>query len=372
MDTSKSILVIIGTRPEAIKLCPLIKSLSLKYNVKCLCTGQHYQSVIQILNLFKIEADIIHKERKFNNISRQLSYYQNIINDFLLTSSIDLIIVHGDTTSCFAGALSAYFSKIPIAHVEAGLRTHNPYAPFPEEMYRKWTDAVATMCFAPTKLSENNLLNEGIDKQKISITGNTIVDAINYVKTISNNNLRQKNFKIQNILDQSELRFFLVTLHRNEIRENKLELIANKICEIAKEKNFKIIWPLHPNKIVRNIVKKVAQNYGNVIITKPLEYDFFIKIMEKASIIITDSGGIQEEASVLEKKLLIIREETERPEVLENASAILAGTDQSLFESLIISLLEVSLNQSFKHDIFGSGSVSEKIVFAISKYFDEK
>ncbi len=367
MNTSKIILVVIGTRPEAIKLAPLIKLLSIHFKVFCICTGQHSLSVIEILDLFQIKPTIINTHKKFKDINTQLNNYQKFINIQITFFKPDLIIVHGDTTSCFAGALSGFFAKIPIAHIESGLRTQNKYAPFPEEMYRKWTDAVADLCFAPTSISKNNLINEGINPGKIFITGNTIVDAITYVKNIISINENQ----FASVVNKKPIppNFILVTLHRNEIRDSKLEKLAIAICQIAKEKKYHILWPMHPNKIVSNIIRDVLTNQSHVIVTKSLDYKTFIGLIQKAKMIITDSGGIQEEASVMGKKILILREETERPEVLENKSAILAGTDHQKLSKYFTELENLDLDFENNTDIFGAGDATNKIVNAISNFF---
>ena len=350
-------------------MCPVIKLASLHFNVITLCTGQHYKSVLDVLSLFEIKYDFIFSQKKFNNLSDQLSYYQKCINNVLKTIKIDMMVVHGDTTSCFAGAMSSYFAQIPLSHIEAGLRTHQIYAPFPEEMFRKWTDAAADLCFAPTYLASMNLYNEGKKKSQVFITGNTIVDALYFIQSKKvNNTIDDKLFKLLS----KKSGYFLVTLHRNEIRNNKLENIALAICNIALEKNYSIIWPLHPNKNVSQIIKKIAAKQSHVMVCQPMDFQLFVNTMKNADLILTDSGGIQEEASVLGKKIVVIREETERPEILENSTAILAGTDILNIKNAIQKLLNVNDVLPYKNDLFGNGDASEKIVLSIKNYFSCK
>jgi len=363
LKKQKKILFIVGTRPEAIKICPLIKEASTFFDIFVLGTGQHYESVINAFSLFGVSINKIFPLKKFKNIGEQLSYFQKNISENLDIYKPDLVVVHGDTTSCFAGALSAYLHKIDIAHVEAGLRTQNMYSPFPEEMFRKWTDAVAKFCYAPTAGAKNNLICEGISEDKIFVTGNTIVDALNYISL--NDQFTETDKTILNEINQfsnSKNGYFLVTLHRNEIKNTHLSLLSKAIVNLAKKKNYAIIWPLHPNKIIKNIVLLQTKKHAHVYTLPVANYNLFLKIMQKSSLIITDSGGIQEEATILAKKILVLRNETERLEVLQSGIALMGGIDDKNLEDNIDFLLNLPKNTPVNTSIFGSGDASIKIV----------
>lgn len=363
VKNQKKILFIIGTRPEAIKICPVIKEAGKYFNVYTLCTGQHYDSVIEVFNLFGLTIHKIYPSKKFNGIHLQLSYYQKIITECLNIFKPNLVVVHGDTTSCYAGALSSFFLKQDIAHVEAGLRTQNIYAPFPEEMFRKWTDAVSRYCYAPTENAKTNLLQEGISSSNIFLTGNTIIDALLDIQ--SNAHLNELDLGLLDEINQMSKNkngYFLVTLHRNEIRNNSLGKLAKTIIEKANRENYSIVWPLHPNKLINKIVLKETRAFSHVLTIPPVKYSLFIKIMRDASVIITDSGGIQEEATFLRKKVVILREETERKEVLLNKSAIISGIDPKNLNKNIDYVTGLSDDVHINGALFGNGDASTKIV----------
>lgn len=363
LKSQKKILFIVGTRPEAIKLCPLIKETSKFFDTYVIGTGQHHESVLEVFSLFDLKLNSIFPLKKFKNTVTQLAHYQKIISETIGHYSPDLVVVHGDTTSCLAGAVTAYFHKIDVAHIEAGLRTQNKYSPFPEEMFRKWTDAVAKYCYAPTINAKENLLKEGIDAANIVVSGNTVVDSL--VEIIKKPMSVHDEELVQSIINKSKKvnqGYFLVTLHRNEIKNTHLKKLTIAIVEIAKKKNYAIIWPLHPNNVIKNTVVSQIKNQKHVYTLPPVNYALFLKMVENSSLIITDSGGIQEEATVLGKKILILRNETERPEVLTSSYSLMGGIEEKYLEEKMEYLLNLPKNTSKGDAIFGKGDASVKIV----------
>ena len=353
----KKIMLVFGTRPEAIKMAPLVKEFQ-KYpesfqTLVCV-TGQHREMLDQVLRIFDIvpdfDLDIMkHGQDLYDVTSRVLLG----MRDVLTASRPDVVLVHGDTTTSTAAALAAFYQQIPVGHVEAGLRTHNVFSPWPEEMNRQITTRIASYHFAPTPLSRKNLLQEGIADELITVTGNTVIDALRWVvdkirKDSSLNlelagQLKATGYDVKRLA--SPRRLVLITGHR---RENFGEGFLN-ICQAIKELTVRypevdFVFPMHPNPNVRQPIREVfgekLSDQGNIFFIEPLEYLSFVYLMEKASIVLTDSGGIQEEAPGLGKPVLVMRDTTERPEALEAGTVKLVGTSRDTIVNELSRLLD--------------------------------
>lgn len=375
----KIILIVFGTRPEAIKMCPLVYSLREKseyFDVQVCSTGQHKEMLTQVLDIFNIKPDynldIMQKGQDLYDVTnRVLLGMRGVLNK----SKPDLVLVHGDTTTSMATSLASYYQQIPVGHVEAGLRTYNIYSPWPEEINRQITGRIATYHFAPTELSKNNLVHEGIDENQIFITGNTVITALKMVLNKINNDsglqlniskgVTQNGYDIQRLTTDKQL--VLITGHR---RENFGEGFVN-ICESIKllgEKypDVDFIYPVHPNPNVREPIEKKFgnTNHSNVFFIAPLEYLSFVFLMEKCTLILTDSGGVQEEAPGLGKPVLVMRNTTERPEAVIAGTVKLVGTDKEKIVSEVSRLLEDKdyyNSMSETKNPYGDGSAAEQI-----------
>ena len=361
------VLTVLGTRPEAIKLSPIIHELSKRQNdFQSLVgtTGQHDEILKQVLDLFDIRPDFSLEVMKQNQGLTDLTA-AILKKSAKALSDIrpDIILIQGDTTTVFTTALAAYYQKIMIAHVEAGLRTSNKYQPFPEEMNRRLTDQMSDIFFAPTERNRLNLLAEGIPDEKIFVTGNTVVDAL--LKILATKCLPQ-------VTELTEFKgtLVLVTAHRRENFGAPLENIFSAIRRIANmHPNIRFVYPLHPNPNVRNTAIKLLSSAINIKLLKPLDYLSFLHLMKRSYIIISDSGGIQEEAPSLNKPVLIIRETTERPELVEAGGAILVGSDKETICKEFNRLIEDKEHYRRMTSItnpFGDGSAAKKIVDIIA------
>lgn len=349
-------LIVFGTRPEVIKLYPLIYELKEDdaFEVKVVNTGQHKEMVDELLEIFKIKVDfslkIMIEKQTLEYITEKILEKLSII---LKSESPDVTIVQGDTTTAFVASLVSFYNKIPVAHVEAGLRTRNIYYPFPEEMNRTLIGKLATFHFAPTEDAKKNLLNEGVREENIFLTGNTIVDALHKIL-----DLEPKN----NLPLPQDKKIVVVTAHRRENWENGISNIANaiKILSQKYEELFFVI-PVHKNPIVREKFMKILKGLKSVLLTEPINYIDFIHLLKKSFLILSDSGGIQEEIPTLKKPLLLLRNETEREEAIKYGFVKLVGTD----EKRIIEGVENVLTEGFKPKIdfnpFGDGKASERI-----------
>lgn len=340
----KKVLLVFGTRPEAIKMAPLVKEFQ-KYasdfeTIVCV-TGQHREMLDQVLAIFDIkpnyDLNIMKKGQDLYDVTARVLVG---MRDVLTECQPDVVLVHGDTTTSTAAAIAAFYQQIPVGHVEAGLRTHNIYSPWPEEMNRQITGRIATYNFAPTPLSCENLLKEGVDDKKITVTGNTVIDALYWVvnkiknDVVLNEELKQILAKVgydtERLVDGRKL--VLITGHR---RENFGDGFINMCSAIRDLKNkypkVDFVYPMHLNPNVREAIHEVfgkdLSNLGNMFFIEPLEYLSFIYLMEKATIVLTDSGGIQEEAPGLGKPVLVMRDTTERPEALSAGTVKLVGTN---------------------------------------------
>ena len=353
----KKIMLVFGTRPEAIKMAPLVKEFQ-KYpdtfqTIVCV-TGQHREMLDQVLKIFEIIPDYdlnIMKQGQdlYDVTARVLTGMRNVLKE----CQPEVVLVHGDTTTSTAAALAAFYQQIPVGHVEAGLRTHNIYSPWPEEMNRQLTGRIATYHFAPTPLSRQNLLQENVADEKIHVTGNTVIDALYWVvkKIKENQSLRKE---LEGILsgagyDVSRLiggkKLILITGHRRENFGEGFIHICTAIRDLAqKYPNVDFVYPMHLNPNVRKPIHEVfgknLSGLGNMFFIEPLEYLSFVYLMEKSSIVLTDSGGIQEEAPGLGKPVLVMRDTTERPEALTAGTVKLVGTDYDRISKEISALLE--------------------------------
>lgn len=362
----KKILTVIGTRPEAIKMAPLIKILNnSEFEHKLCLTGQHKELLTSALDSFNIKhnysLDVMQPNQSLSFLTSKIIFdFSKLLDNYLP----DLVIVHGDTTTSFACALASFYKQIKVAHVEAGLRTFDTSQPFPEELNRQMTAKIASLHFAPTQLNYNNLIKENINKNNIFITGNTIIDALNLIV----NNNSDVPEEISNIKDVTNSKFILVTAHRRENFGQGFENICQAIAKIADEnKDLDIIFPVHPNPNVRSVVSSKLINISNIKLLEPLSYESFIFLLSKCQLVITDSGGIQEEAATFNKSVVIMRETTERQESIDLGLAILSGSDPDKIYSSFCKFY-------FQKDIlnisnpYGDGTASQKIYNHIKRF----
>lgn len=368
----ESIAIIIGTRPEAIKMAPVV--LALKKSSLCpkvILSGQHNSMVETVLKLFKIKPDHVVKLKKNEHtlpgISSVLIKKFDIIMHKIQPKAI---LVQGDTVSAYIGASIGFFHKCPVGHIEAGLRTYNPNSPWPEETLRRLIAPMATWHFAPTQLSKDNLLSEQINKKQISITGNTIVDAMQWMMKKLKTDKRLERKMLKKIGLHSNEKLVLVTSHRCENIGKPLQSICKTLLKIAQEPNTKIVLPVHPNPRVKKTIESILGETSNIALIEPLDYLSFLYLMSISDCILTDSGGIQEEACSLNTPLLIMRDTTERPEAIYSGHATLVGTQQKAILSHTLRVLNQT-NQSTrkpKKNPFGDGKASIRITQTIEQY----
>lgn len=383
MEEKKKILLVFGTRPEAIKMLPLslyLNNYADKFEVLICLTGQHREMLDQVMTIFDVKADfdiniMQQKQDLYDVTSRVLLGMRDVLD----TIKPNLVLVHGDTATSMATALAAYYQQIPVGHVEAGLRTHNIYSPWPEEINRQITGRIATYHFAPTLLSKQNLLNEGVNEKKIFVTGNTVITAL---KMVLEKIHFEKNLQIvihQQLLDCgydihrliSDKKMVLITGHRRENFGEGFSNICNALkmlCEKYPDVDF--IYPVHPNPNVRGPIEKMFGDWKgkNIFFIQPLEYLSFVYLMEKSTLILTDSGGIQEEAPALGKPVLVMRNTTERPEAVTAGTVKLVGTDTDLIIEEVSRLLEDTLyydTMAKTENPYGDGSATERITNVI-------
>lgn len=370
------ILSVFGTRPEAIKMAPLALALNAdqRFDAKICVTGQHREMLDQVLELFELKPDfdlnIMKSGQDLTDVTSSILQGMKVVfQDYLP----DIVLVHGDTATTFATTLAAYYQQIPVAHIEAGLRTGNLYSPWPEEANRKLTGALACLHFAPTENSEQNLLHEGVAPSAIHVTGNTVIDALLEVvqKLETNDELRQK-FSEQFSFLPAQHRVILVTGHRRESFGDGFERICRSLVAIAHEFNdVEIVYPVHLNPNVREPVNRLLADIKNIHLIEPLDYLPFVYLMNRAYLILTDSGGVQEEAPSLGKPVLVMRDTTERPEAVEAGTVKLVGTGE---EKIIYHLRELLLDQkayeamSFSHNPYGDGDACVRIVNALATF----
>ncbi|KHT43156.1 non-hydrolyzing UDP-N-acetylglucosamine 2-epimerase [Vibrio sinaloensis] len=371
--TKKKILTVFGTRPEAIKMAPLVRALAKdeRFEAKCCVTAQHREMLDQVLDLFEITPDydlnLMKAGQSLNDVTaRILLELKPVLQEF----KPDVVLVHGDTATTFAASLAAYYEQIEVGHVEAGLRTGNIYSPWPEEANRKLTGALAKYHFAPTETSQNNLIKENINPAEICITGNTVIDALLMVKDkIYNDAVLNAQLAAQFPMLEEDKKLILVTGHRRESFGGGFERICEALARTAKENpDAQILYPVHLNPNVKEPVNRILSNVDNVHLIEPQQYLPFIYLMSRAYIILTDSGGIQEEAPSLGKPVLVMRNSTERPEAVEAGTVKLVGTDVTkITESLDLLLDDQDeyKKMSFSHNPYGDGKASQRIINAI-------
>ena len=374
-------MLVFGTRPEAIKMAPLVKEFQKNNNFETfVCvTGQHRQMLDQVLELFKIKPDYDLNIMKAGQDLYDVTSHVIIgMRDILKTAKPDIVLVHGDTTTSTAAALAAFYQQIPVGHVEAGLRTHNIYSPWPEEMNRQITGRIATYHFSPTELSKSNLIKENINDNNIIITGNTVIDALFYVVDKIKND-KKLNQDLYHILIQcgydikrlnNNRRLILITGHRREnFGDGFINMCTAIKTLVQKYPDVDFIYPMHLNPNVRKPIHEVfgenLSEYSNMFFIEPLEYFSFIYLMEKATIVLTDSGGIQEEAPSLGKPVLVMRDTTERPEAVEAGTVKLVGTDYDRIVNNVSELLDNQasyLQMSQSANPYGDGQACKRIV----------
>jgi UDP-N-acetylglucosamine 2-epimerase (non-hydrolysing) len=372
-------LCIFGTRPETIKMAPVIQHLNTHplFQNKICVTGQHQQMLEAALDLFNIQPDFNLRVMTANqNLSHLTSKILLGLTDIFSQNKPDLILVHGDTTTTLTASLAAYYHQIPIAHVEAGLRTGNLNSPFPEEANRKLAGALANVHFAPTEQARQNLLNEGIKEQTIHVTGNTVIDALfDMVHTIETQPKLIHSLQAQFPFLSPTRPMLLVTGHRRENFGQGFENICQALARIANQfPHIDIVYPVHLNPSVQKPVKSLLAKIKNIYLIEPVDYLPFVYLMKSAYLILTDSGGIQEEAPSLGKPVLVMRDITERPEAVEAGTVILVGTNvQKIIDHVGRLLIDKSLyhQMSTIQNPYGDGKAAARIVNAIAQAFSE-
>lgn len=366
------VMTVFGTRPEAIKMAPVVKALAAAPDMEPIVTvtAQHREMLDQVLQLFEIEPNY-----DLNIMSSGQTLYDVTtkallgLRDVLEEAKPDVVLVHGDTTTTFAGALAAFYQEIPVGHVEAGLRTGNMYSPFPEELNRKLTGSLATYHFAPTSSAEHNLLKENVGSAHLYVTGNTVIDALqttvrkDYVFTD----------ETLNQLDYAQQRIVLVTTHRRENLGEPMRHVYRAIRRLVESfDDIEVVFPVHRNPKVREIVKQELGEVGRVHLIDPLEYEPFANLMARSYLLMTDSGGIQEEAPALGKPVLVLRNTTERPEAVTAGTVKLVGTDEAtVYETAyrLLSNRQAYENMAGAVNPYGDGEASRRIVEALRYEF---
>lgn len=367
------VLTVFGTRPEAIKMAPLVKHLQRTTGIESrVCvTAQHRQMLDQVLDLFEIspehDLDLMRPGQDLTSITTEILQSLRPVLD---AERPDIVLVHGDTTTTFAATLAAFYQRIPVGHVEAGLRTGNLQSPWPEEANRRLTGALARLHFAPTNVARDNLLRENVSPQSIVVTGNTVIDALLSVRA-----------KLESTTDlgtslaerfpylRPGARMLLVTGHRRENFGEGFERICRAIGRIARQyPDLDIVYPVHLNPNVREPVGRLLSDISNVHLVEPLDYLPFVYLMARSTVILTDSGGVQEEAPALGKPVLVMRDTTERPEAIDAGTARLVGTNEDSIASGVSLLLDNDAEyrrMSFAHNPYGDGSACERIARAL-------
>ena len=367
----KKVLLVFGTRPEAIKMAPLaiaLKALNDEFETKVCVTGQHREMLDQVLSLFELEPDFdLNLMKPGQTLADITSGVLKGLNEVFDTWLPDVILVHGDTATTFAASLAAYYHKVKVGHVEAGLRTGDIYSPWPEEANRQLTSVLTTYHFAPTQISYDNLIKENIDPINIVITGNTVIDALLTVKEkVETDQEMQARFAQQfDFLDASK-KLILVTGHRRENFGQGFEDICLALANIArKNPEVQIVYPVHLNPNVQKPVNELLSGIDNIKLIEPQDYLPFVYLMNKSYLILTDSGGIQEEAPSLGKPVLVMRDTTERPEAVSAGTVKLVGTDPVVIEDSVMELLEnedLYKKMTEAHNPYGDGTACQQII----------
>ena len=362
------VMTVFGTRPEAIKMAPLVKELEKREEIESIVciTAQHRQMLDQVMDIFAIHADydlnIMQSGQTLSDITtRAMKGIEEVIKE----AAPDIVLVHGDTTTTFAGALAAFYCQTKVGHVEAGLRTYDKYSPFPEEMNRVLTTQLTDLYFAPTKNNVENLLKENVPQDKIYTTGNTVIDAI---KTTVRDDYEFCDDCLRT-LDYENKRVILVTAHRRENLGKPLENICNAILETVEAfPDVEVVYPVHLNPLVKNTAEKILGNHDRIHLIAPLDVTELHNLMNKCFMVMTDSGGLQEEAPSLGKPVLVLRNETERPEAVTAGTVKIAGVDKETIKEMAKTLLSDQTEyEKMSHAVnpYGDGEASHRIVDAI-------
>lgn len=371
------VLSIFGTRPEAIKMAPLVRALDAEHNInaKICVTAQHREMLDQVLNLFEIKPDydlnIMKPGQSLSDVTTNiLQGLSPILEEF----QPDLVLVHGDTATTLSSSLAAFYQQIPVGHVEAGLRTGDLSSPWPEEGNRRLTSAITALHFSPTAASQQNLLNEGVNAKQVSVTGNTVIDALFMIKNkIKNNDKFTESLKSVFPERDESKKLILITGHRRESFGDGFERICKALAEIAmKYPEIQLLYPMHLNPNVREPVNRILKGINNIFLIEPQDYLPFVYLMAQASIIVTDSGGVQEEAPSLGKPVLVMRDTTERPEAVEAGTVKLVGTNTARIINEVDILLtnkEEYNKMSLAHNPYGDGKACQRIIETINSYF---
>ena len=372
----RKILVVIGTRPEAIKMAPLVHALLAEprfQTVVCL-TAQHRQMLDQVLEIFGITADIdLNLMKQGQQLAELTAHVLTGVDEVLKLHKPDCVLVHGDTTTAVAAGLAAFYRHVPVGHVEAGLRTYDMHHPWPEEMNRRVIDVLADFYYAPTELSRANLLAENISADKIFVTGNTVIDALlmTVARIQDDARLHAQLAGVFPYLEQNK-RLILVTGHRRENHGDGLTKLCHALAELAQRDDVQIVYPVHLNPNVREVVLSALTDKDNIHLIEPLDYLHFVYLMSRAHVILTDSGGIQEEAPSLGKPVLVLREVTERPEAVEAGTVQLVGTDRQKIVAACARLLDDEdyyRQFSQRANPYGDGTASKQIVNSLLAQF---
>ncbi|WP_328517776.1 non-hydrolyzing UDP-N-acetylglucosamine 2-epimerase [Devosia algicola] len=369
-------MVVFGTRPEAIKMAPVIKELNgSKFLEVIVCvSAQHRNMLDQVLNLFEIQPDfdldLMKPSQTLESITCAIIQKISLVIDKVRP---DLVLVHGDTTTAFAATLAAFYKKIAVGHVEAGLRSGDIHSPWPEEMNRRYVGQIASLHFAPTAAARDNLLAEGVAANKIWVTGNTVIDALSVVLERSSRDGRVGGV-IPSIAGlQKDARIVLVTGHRRENFGDGIEAVCRALKRLAENKQVSIVYPVHPNPNVMKPVHRLLDGVKNVHLIDPMDYQSFVDLMSKSHIIITDSGGVQEEAPSLGKPVLVMRDTTERPEAVSAGTVLLVGVDENrIFDEASRLLADASYYaaMSAAHNPYGDGHAADRIARIIEGTLD--
>jgi len=375
----KKILIVFGTRPEAIKMAPVVKAFqadATNFETKVCVTAQHREMLDQVLDIFEIvpeyDLNIMKAGQDLYDITARVLLE---IKPILIEFKPDVVLVHGDTSTSTATALAAFYQQIPVGHVEAGLRTHNIYSPWPEEMNRQITGRLTTYHFAPTELSKKNLISENIKVENIIVTGNTVIDALHLALNKINSDAELKiklekqileyGYNIEQLTSENR-KLILITGHRRENFGEGFVHMCEAMKEIAvKNPDFDLIYPVHLNPNVQKPVNEILGGIKNIYLIQPLEYLPFLHLMEKSYLVLTDSGGIQEEAPSLGKPVLVMRDTTERPEAVDAGTVILVGTNKKIIIENVNALIhdkEKYQKMSKAHNPYGNGKACERIV----------
>jgi UDP-N-acetylglucosamine 2-epimerase (non-hydrolysing) len=371
----KKIILVFGTRPEAIKVAPLVHALKAEpdnFSVKVCVTSQHREMLDQVLNIFAIKPDIdLNLMKKNQDLSNLTSIILTKMRNVFIKHRPDIVLVHGDTTTTLATAMAAFYESIKVGHIEAGLRTYNLNAPFPEEFNRQITSKIAKWHFAPTKLSQKNLISEGVDKSSIEVTGNTVIDALKWVLNRIDKNCNKKKNLVKNLssnlpFDWQKENFILITAHRRENFGKTFLKICSAIRELAlKYPKIHFVYPVHLNPNVNKSVYENLSDFKNIHLICHQEYETFVYLLKHAYLVLTDSGGIQEEAPSLGKPVLVMREVTERPEAVKAGTVKLVGSSNQSIISGVSRLLDDKKYyqiMSRAHNPYGDGLACKRIV----------